>query len=127
MFARNEAGGDAIVPYRICQEGLLCIESFVTKRIFKITKDEMILLLCNTAPFFSMFRQELANQLQNIELGCVLLKYEPAEEISIPNESRLVLAGWRGHQSLSLLISREERQSLRCRFVTSNLPPSEVP
>jgi hypothetical protein len=127
LFARNEAGGDAIMPYRICQEGLLCIESFVTRRTFRLTKDEMILLLRNTAPFFGMFRQELADQLQGIELGCVLLNYKSTEGESTSPESHLVLAGWRGHQSLSLLISREERQSLRCRFETPNSPLSDVP
>jgi tRNA (cytosine34-C5)-methyltransferase len=117
LFARNEAGGKAMIPYRICQDGLYCVQPFITKRVFSLTRDELLRLLCERdPPFFYTFRPDMSVDLFALELGCVILKYHPTAEEEPSFQSDIWLAGWRGHTSLSLLISKEERHSLLSRF-----------
>ena len=118
IFTKHSSKDPSIpCSYRLVTEGLPVLAPHLTKRLIRITQDDLRLLLETENPFFTAFPLSTREQLEKMPCGSVAFvlefkeeeKSEAGQEMWIPTQ---YYAGWVGKTSCHLLLSMVERKSL---------------
>ena len=113
--------------WRIQNEGLNIIERWVgSGRVVKLHKFSVLRTLLREMFIkvgvdgsFDAFPDDFKARLQEVSLGCCVLRCEPSEGEDTFDE-RHVLPLWRGHGSVNLMLPKDDRKALLLRFFSES-------
>ncbi|XP_031561431.1 RNA cytosine-C(5)-methyltransferase NSUN2-like [Actinia tenebrosa] len=112
--------------FRIMQEGIDSIFSYVTKRQVFLTEKDVLILLEHDKPFTNKFSESTRSQLSKVlGLGCVLFIYDPKGEYSSPSDTLncgFHFCGWKAKTSTRMLASRMDKTHYK---VLCGIPPEK--
>ena len=100
--------------FRLSNDGINTIAPFVKPElVVEFTQSDLMVLLEQDAPLFTSLSEHLKEILTNAPLGSMLGKYSPIlTEIQNPISAQICFPLWRAHVSVTMLISKQEKQSL---------------
>ncbi|POS86063.1 hypothetical protein EPUL_002466 [Erysiphe pulchra] len=127
MFMKQDVQGPNVCKWRIQSEGMPILEGYVgDKRVVYLRKKETLKKL-----LIEMFPKvadeawkdlgEIGEQVQNIEMGCLVLRINPSSEEDGILE-RMTLPLWRSAASLNLMLAKEDRTALLLRMFNDTTP-----
>jgi multisite-specific tRNA:(cytosine-C5)-methyltransferase len=138
MFVKQDAPSPDVCPWRIQTDGLRLLETWVgPERIVKLRKKETLRrLLIEMFPRFNGEEGEalgeVAEQIREMGMGCCVLIIVPTEtdeqkangggEDGEGLKEHMVLPLWKSHQSLNLMLPKEERKALLLRLFNDDTP-----
>jgi tRNA (cytosine34-C5)-methyltransferase len=94
--------------FRLVQDGLHILYPYITKRIVRFTKDDVVTLLSSENPFISKMSTTTQAQMQNLGQGGCVFVYEPHDNMDGP-KCRLLLCGWMGKVSCRSFLPKNDR------------------
>eukprot|EP00160_Parvularia_atlantis_P000369 Unigene10301_Nuclearia_a/m.31449 Unigene10301_Nuclearia_a/g.31449 ORF Unigene10301_Nuclearia_a/g.31449 Unigene10301_Nuclearia_a/m.31449 type:complete len:468 (+) Unigene10301_Nuclearia_a:1049-2452(+) len=135
IFARTAEGKskDArpVARYRIMQDGLPFVRSFIKGLRIEVQRDDFILLLKNHQPLSTQLSAELQARLEQMttkhgHMLPMIFVYEPstvaaadgnsAEPRATFVSSQIVLCGFLARKTAQVLVNKQQRESLLARF-----------
>jgi multisite-specific tRNA:(cytosine-C5)-methyltransferase len=127
MFMRQDVQGEGVCKWRIQSEGMPILEGYVgEERVVRLYKRETLRKL-----LIEMFPKvadggwknldEIGERVNNIGMGCCVLRIEPSDGADGFNE-RIVLPLWRSLHSLNLMLAKEDRTAMLLRIFNDTTP-----
>uniref|UniRef100_UPI00398EE944 RNA cytosine C(5)-methyltransferase NSUN2 isoform X2 n=1 Tax=Pristiophorus japonicus TaxID=55135 RepID=UPI00398EE944 len=109
VLSRNNDGEEFGCAFRLAQEGIYTINPYINGRIIKISVEDVMVLLTQENPFIGKLTSEPQKQAKKLNMGSIVLKYEP-DPLNIEGpKCPIVLCGWRGKNSIRAFVARNER------------------
>ena len=100
------------VEYRLVQDGLQVIQSFIKHRIISITNSDLVHLLTKYEAKTPGFNSETQDLMKDSKMGCVIWHYDvtksPDEDNALTSD--LWLCGHMGRNSAQVMLNKEERK-----------------
>ena len=127
MFMKQDVQGEGVCKWRIQSEGMPILEGYVgSERVVRLYKKETLRkLLIEMFPKLSdgawKDLGEIGERVNNIGMGCCVLRIEPSEEADGFNE-RQVIPLWRSLHSLNLMLAKEDRTAMLLRIFNDTTP-----
>ncbi|XP_038653122.1 RNA cytosine C(5)-methyltransferase NSUN2 [Scyliorhinus canicula] len=109
VLSRNNDGEEFGCAFRLAQEGIYTINPYINGRIIKISIEDVMVLLTQENPFIGKLTSEPQKQAKKLNMGSIVLKYEPDPLIVEGPNCPIVLCGWRGKNSIRAFVARNER------------------
>ena len=101
------------VEYRLVQDGLHLIHSFIANRIVSITNDDLVFLLSKYEAEMLGFNLKTQESMKDTTMGCVVWRYDVSKS-SDSSENALStdlwLCGHLGRNSAQVMLNKEERK-----------------
>ena len=127
MFMKQDVQGEGVCKWRIQSEGMPILEGYVgEERVVRLYKKETLRkLLIEMFPKLAdgawKNLDEIGERVNNIPMGCCVLRIEPSNE---PDgfEERIVLPLWRSLHSLNLMLAKEDRTAMLLRIYNDTTP-----
>jgi multisite-specific tRNA:(cytosine-C5)-methyltransferase len=127
MFMKQDVQGEGVCKWRIQSEGMPILEGYVgEERVVRLYKKETLRkLLIEMFPKLAdgawKNLDEIGERVNNIPMGCCVLRIEPSNE---PDgfEERIVLPLWRSLHSLNLMLAKEDRTAMLLRIFNDTTP-----
>ncbi|TVY25265.1 Multisite-specific tRNA:(cytosine-C(5))-methyltransferase [Lachnellula hyalina] len=127
MFMKQDVQGEGVCKWRIQSEGMPILEGYVgSERVVRLYKKETLRkLLIEMFPKLSdgawKDLGEIGERVNNIGMGCCVLRIEPSEEADGFTE-RQVIPLWRSLHSLNLMLAKEDRTAMLLRIFNDTTP-----
>ncbi|MEE6465365.1 hypothetical protein FKM82_006533 [Ascaphus truei] len=109
VLCRNNDGEQYGCAFRLAQEGIYTLYPFINARIVTVSVEDVKVLLTQENPFLSKFSNETQKQTKNLDMGSIVLKYEPDPEKPATLQCPIILCGWRGKTSIRSFVPKNER------------------
>ncbi|KAG8442522.1 hypothetical protein GDO86_011354 [Hymenochirus boettgeri] len=109
VLCRNNDGEQYGCAYRLAQEGIYTLYPFINARIVTVSPDDIKVLLTQENPFLSQFSVETQKQNECLDMGSIVLKYEPDPQKPETLQCSIVLCGWRGKISIRSFVPKNEK------------------
>ncbi|XP_041040790.1 RNA cytosine C(5)-methyltransferase NSUN2 [Carcharodon carcharias] len=113
VLSRNNDGEEFGCAFRLAQEGIYTINPYINGRIIKVSIEDIMVLLTQENPFIGKLTSEPQKQAKKLNMGSIVLKYEPEPSCIYRNTEGpncpIVLCGWRGKNSIRAFVARNER------------------
>nr|XP_054748162.1 RNA cytosine-C(5)-methyltransferase NSUN2-like [Lytechinus pictus] len=111
VLARSDAH-DVACDFRLSQEGINVIYPYIRDRKITITREDVITLFSEEAPFTKNFSEGIRDTLENTPMGAVILTYHPKTKSGEEPDSSIILVAWRGKTSLRSYVAKNDRQHI---------------
>ncbi|XP_051872485.1 RNA cytosine C(5)-methyltransferase NSUN2 [Pristis pectinata] len=109
VLSRNNDGEEFGCAFRLAQEGIYTINPYINGRIIKISIEDVMILLTQENPFIGKLTSDPQKQAKKLNMGSIVLKYEP-DPLNVEGpKCPIVLCGWRGKNSIRAFVARNER------------------
>ncbi|ESN96523.1 hypothetical protein HELRODRAFT_68497, partial [Helobdella robusta] len=99
---------DVECEFRLVQDGLHLLYPYITKRVVKVTRADVVTLLSSENPYINRFSKLAHDQMQSLDQGGCVFLYEPSPDTDGPN-CRLILCGWKGKVSCRSFLPKADR------------------
>ncbi|XP_040209458.1 RNA cytosine C(5)-methyltransferase NSUN2 isoform X3 [Rana temporaria] len=109
VLCRNNDGEQYGCAYRLAQEGIYTLYPFISLRIVTVCVEDIKVLLTQENPFLSKFSSQIQKQTKDIDMGSIVLKFEPDPQKPDTLQCPIVLVGWRGKTSIRSFVPKNER------------------
>ncbi|XP_072267978.1 RNA cytosine C(5)-methyltransferase NSUN2 [Pyxicephalus adspersus] len=109
VLCRNNDGEQYGCAYRLAQEGIYTLYPFISSRIVTVCVEDIKVLLTQENPFLSKFSSETQKQTKDLDMGSIVLKFEPDPQKPDTLQCPIVLVGWRGKTSIRSFVPKNER------------------
>lgn len=109
VLCRNNDGEQYGCAYRLAQEGIYTLYPFISSRIVTVCVEDIKVLLTQENPFLSKFSSQTQKQTKDLDMGSIVLKFEPDPQKPDTLQCPIVLVGWRGKTSIRSFVPKNER------------------
>ncbi|KAI5621649.1 tRNA (cytosine(34)-C(5))-methyltransferase isoform X1 [Silurus asotus] len=109
VWSRNNDGEQFGCAFRLAQEGIYTVCPYIRARVITISMEDVKVLLTEENPFFSRLGDDAHAQAKKLEMGSIVLRYEPDSNDPSAPQCPIDLCGWRGKTSIRAFVSRNER------------------
>lgn len=109
VWSRNNDGEQFGCAFRLAQEGIYTLCPYIRARIVHISMEDVKVLLTQENPFLSKLEDDAHNQAKKLEMGSIVLRYQPDPQNPEAPQCPIDLCGWRGKTSIRAFVSRNER------------------
>ncbi|XP_067858013.1 RNA cytosine C(5)-methyltransferase NSUN2 [Heptranchias perlo] len=109
VLSRNNDGEEFGCAFRLAQEGIYTLNPYINGRIIKISVEDVMVLLTQENPFIGKLTSDPQKQAKKLNMGSIVLKYEPDPLNTEGPKCPIVLCGWRGKNSIRAFVARNER------------------
>ncbi|KAM9434239.1 RNA cytosine C(5)-methyltransferase NSUN2 [Clarias gariepinus] len=109
VWSRNNDGEQFGCAFRLAQEGIYTLCSYIRARVITISMDDVKVLLTEENPFLSRLGDDAHAQAKKLEMGSIVLRYEPDPNDPNAPQCPIDLCGWRGKTSIRAFVARNER------------------
>ncbi|XP_030644819.1 RNA cytosine C(5)-methyltransferase NSUN2 [Chanos chanos] len=109
VWSRNNDGEQFGCAFRLAQEGIYTVCPYIRARIISISVEDVKVLLTQENPFLSKLGNEARVQAERLDMGSVVLRYQPDPKDPNSPQCPIELCGWRGKTSIRAFVPRNER------------------
>ncbi|XP_069770293.1 RNA cytosine C(5)-methyltransferase NSUN2 [Narcine bancroftii] len=109
VLSRNNDGEEFGCAFRLAQEGIYTINPYINGRIIKISIEDVMVLLTQENPFIGKLTSDPQKQAKKLNMGSVVLQYEPDPLNTEGPKCPIILCGWRGKNSIRAFVAKNER------------------
>ncbi|XP_072531995.1 RNA cytosine C(5)-methyltransferase NSUN2 isoform X2 [Salminus brasiliensis] len=109
VWSRNNDGEQFGCAFRLAQEGIYTLNPYIRARVINISVEDVKVLLTEENPFFSRLGDDSHAQAKKLEMGSVVLRYQPDPKDPSTPQCPIELCGWRGKTSIRAFVPRNER------------------
>lgn len=131
VFAKTGGKSTPEFPFRLCNEGILSIASFLDKeRQVSVPVEDLVVMIKNEYPKYNLLTAETVEKFKKIskfnltlENGSCLLNFDPTTSTLHDGSLKgtITLPCFKSHVSVSLLLDKHERKSLLNRLTGETL------
>ncbi|XP_026989677.1 RNA cytosine C(5)-methyltransferase NSUN2 [Tachysurus fulvidraco] len=108
-WSRNNDGEQFGCAFRLAQEGIYTLCPYIRARVITISLEDVKVLLTEENPFLSRLTDDAHAQAKKLEMGSIVLRYEPDPNDPSTPQCPIDLCGWRGKTSIRAFVARNER------------------
>ncbi|XP_060721611.1 RNA cytosine C(5)-methyltransferase NSUN2 [Tachysurus vachellii] len=108
-WSRNNDGEQFGCAFRLAQEGIYTLCPYIRARVITISLEDVKVLLTEENPFLSRLTDDAHAQAKKLEMGSIVLRYEPDLNDPSTPQCPIDLCGWRGKTSIRAFVARNER------------------
>ncbi|KAK2864674.1 hypothetical protein Q7C36_003828 [Tachysurus vachellii] len=108
-WSRNNDGEQFGCAFRLAQEGIYTLCPYIRARVITISLEDVKVLLTEENPFLSRLTDDAHAQAKKLEMGSIVLRYEPDMNDPSTPQCPIDLCGWRGKTSIRAFVARNER------------------
>ncbi|KAG7325814.1 hypothetical protein KOW79_010739 [Hemibagrus wyckioides] len=109
VWSRNNDGEQFGCAFRLAQEGIYTLCPYIRARVLTISLEDVKVLLTEENPFLSRLSDDAHAQAKKLEMGSIVLRYEPDPNDPSAPQCPIDLCGWRGKTSIRAFVARNER------------------
>lgn len=109
VWSRNNDGEQFGCAFRLAQEGIYTLCPYIRARVITVSMEDVKVLLTEENPFLSRLGDDSHAQAKNLEMGSVVLRYQPDPNDPSAPQCTIDLCGWRGKTSIRAFVARNER------------------
>ncbi|TSK28252.1 tRNA (cytosine(34)-C(5))-methyltransferase [Bagarius yarrelli] len=109
VWSRNNDGEQFGCAFRLAQEGIYTLCPYIRARVITISLEDVKILLTEENPFLSRLSDDAHTQAKKLEMGSIVLRYQPDPNDPSAPQCPIDLCGWRGKTSIRAFVARNER------------------
>ncbi|KAB5517784.1 hypothetical protein PHYPO_G00171150 [Pangasianodon hypophthalmus] len=109
VWSRNNDGEQFGCAFRLAQEGIYTLCPYIRARVITISMEDVKVLLTEENPFLSRLGDDAHAQAKKLEMGSIVLRYQPDPNDPSAPQCQIDLCGWRGKTSIRAFVARNER------------------
>ncbi|MFT7811730.1 tRNA (cytosine(34)-C(5))-methyltransferase isoform X1 [Arapaima gigas] len=109
VWSRNNDGEQFGCAFRLAQEGIYTLFPYIGARIVNVSVEDIKVLLTQENPYLSKLENEAYAQAKKLEMGSIVLRYQPDKQNPDVPQCPIELCGWRGKTSIRAFVPRNER------------------
>ncbi|KAL2080073.1 hypothetical protein ACEWY4_023866 [Coilia grayii] len=109
VWSRNNDGEQFGCAFRLAQEGIYTLFPYIRARRITISVEDVKVLLTEENPFLSKLSNHAHEQAKKLEMGSIVLRYQPDPNNPEQPQCPIELCGWRGKTSIRAFVPRNER------------------
>uniref|UniRef100_A0A8B9J985 tRNA (cytosine(34)-C(5))-methyltransferase n=1 Tax=Astyanax mexicanus TaxID=7994 RepID=A0A8B9J985_ASTMX len=109
VWSRNNDGEQFGCAFRLAQEGIYTLNPYIRARVINISVEDVKVLLTEENPFLSRLGEDAHAQAKKLEMGSIVLRYQPDLKDPDAPQCPIELCGWRGKTSIRAFVPRNER------------------
>uniref|UniRef100_A0AAR2IYE5 tRNA (cytosine(34)-C(5))-methyltransferase n=1 Tax=Pygocentrus nattereri TaxID=42514 RepID=A0AAR2IYE5_PYGNA len=109
VWSRNNDGEQFGCAFRLAQEGIYTLYPYIRARVINISVEDVKILLTEENPFLSRLGDDAHAQAKKLEMGSIVLRYQPDPNDPSAPQCPIELCGWRGKTSIRAFVPRNER------------------
>lgn len=109
VWSRNNDGEQFGCAFRLAQEGIYTVFPYIRARRLTISVEDVKTLLTEENPFLSKLSDHAHQQAKKLEMGSLVLRYQPDPNCPDLPQCAIELCGWRGKTSIRAFVPRNER------------------
>ncbi|MCI4395396.1 hypothetical protein PGIGA_G00179860 [Pangasianodon gigas] len=109
VWSRNNDGEQFGCAFRLAQEGIYTLCPYIRARVITISMEDVKVLLTEENPFLSRLGDDAHAQAKKLEMGSIVLRYQPDPNDPSAPQCPIDLCGWRGKTSIRAFVARNER------------------
>ncbi|XP_060760670.1 RNA cytosine C(5)-methyltransferase NSUN2 [Neoarius graeffei] len=109
VWSRNNDGEQFGCAFRLAQEGIYTLCPYIRARVITISMEDVKVLLTEENPFLSRLGDDAHSQAKKLEMGSIVLRYQPDPNDPSAPQCPIDLCGWRGKTSIRAFVARNER------------------
>ncbi|RXN02068.1 tRNA (cytosine(34)-C(5))-methyltransferase [Acipenser ruthenus] len=109
VWSRNNDGEQSGCAYRLAQEGIYSLYPYINARIITVSVEDIKVLLTQENPFLSKLGAQSHAQAKQLDIGSIVMRYEPDPENQDAPQCPIELCGWRGKISIRAFVPRNDR------------------
>ncbi|XP_053494239.1 RNA cytosine C(5)-methyltransferase NSUN2 [Ictalurus furcatus] len=109
VWSRNNDGEQFGCAFRLAQEGIYTLCPYIRARVITVSMEDVKVLLTEENPFLSRLGDDSHAQAKKLEMGSVVLRYQPDPNDPSAPQCTIDLCGWRGKTSIRAFVARNER------------------
>ncbi|MCJ8749575.1 hypothetical protein PDJAM_G00178030 [Pangasius djambal] len=109
VWSRNNDGEQFGCAFRLAQEGIYTLCPYIRARVITISMEDVKVLLTEENPFLSRLSDDAHAQAKKLEMGSIVLRYQPDPNDPSAPQCPIDLCGWRGKTSIRAFVARNER------------------
>ncbi|XP_036422089.1 RNA cytosine C(5)-methyltransferase NSUN2 [Colossoma macropomum] len=109
VWSRNNDGEQFGCAFRLAQEGIYTLYPYIRARVINISVEDVKVLLTEENPFLSRLGDDAHAQAKKLEMGSIVLRYQPDPNDPSAPQCPIELCGWRGKTSIRAFVPRNER------------------
>uniref|UniRef100_A0AAY4E0U8 tRNA (cytosine(34)-C(5))-methyltransferase n=1 Tax=Denticeps clupeoides TaxID=299321 RepID=A0AAY4E0U8_9TELE len=109
VWSRNQDSEPFGCAFRLAQEGIYTLFPYIRARIVNIGVEDVKVLLTQENPFLSKLSDDAHAQAKKLDMGSIVLRYQPDTNNPDAPQCPIELCGWRGKTSIRAFVPRNER------------------
>lgn len=109
VWSRNNDGEQFGCAFRLAQEGIYTLNPYIRARVINISVEDVKVLLTEENPFLSRLEEDAHAQAKKLQMGSIVLRYQPDPKDPNAPQCPIELCGWRGKTSIRAFVPRNER------------------
>ncbi|XP_076157945.1 RNA cytosine C(5)-methyltransferase NSUN2 [Alosa pseudoharengus] len=109
VWSRNNDGEEFGCAFRLAQEGIYTLFPYIRARRITISVEDVKVLLTEENPFLSKLSNSAHEQAKKLQMGSIVLRYQPDPNNPDLPQCPIELCGWRGKTSIRAFVPRNER------------------
>ncbi|XP_063041734.1 RNA cytosine C(5)-methyltransferase NSUN2 [Engraulis encrasicolus] len=109
VWSRNNDGEAFGCAFRMAQEGIYTLFPYIRARRITISVEDVKVLLTEENPFLCKLSDSAHEQAKKLEMGSIVLRYQPDPNNPDDPQCPIELCGWRGKTSIRAFVPRNER------------------
>ncbi|MBN3290330.1 NSUN2 methyltransferase, partial [Polypterus senegalus] len=109
VWSRNDDGEQFGCPFRLAQEGIYTLFPYINARIVSVSVNDIKVLLTEEKPHIEKLGAEAQAQAKKLDMGSVVLRYNPDPQDSLAPQCSMELCGWRGKTCIFAFVPKNER------------------
>uniref|UniRef100_A0A8C9TKI4 tRNA (cytosine(34)-C(5))-methyltransferase n=1 Tax=Scleropages formosus TaxID=113540 RepID=A0A8C9TKI4_SCLFO len=109
VWSRNNDGEQFGCAFRLAQEGIYTLFPYIGARIVNVSVEDIKVLLTQENPYLNKLESDAYAQAKKLEMGSIVLRYQPDQQNPSMPQCPIELCGWRGKTSIRAFVPRNER------------------